>query len=424
MKKEIERALWNVSKDIFKAEEKRRKQNRPYRVSNYYYSPGSFLKDVVFKVLPEAYDKATGGGVLPVSARTLFYQVRPLIQNYEIKNHKDLDYTYFSQTLLTQYRQENDSLPLLYYDPRGMLYEPHTGKSIQLGTREVDSYSFPDWVYNKILYVEKKGLWPTLKEGKLAERYDMAVIGAEGYATEAVRTLFENAEAGNYQLFVLHDADPYGYNIARTLREETNRMPYYNVDVIDLGLWLKDAINMKLGTETFYRKNAVPYELVRELGPLEREKWKVDCRKTTCERVELNAMTSPQLIEYIDKKLKESEAVGKVIPSPGEELQKLVGDFYDEKALKIVGDMILDELKIEEIKARIVDRISGKVPLKDALKWIEDAFEEDDSQSWKDASKDKLDDILSDLDKDFEKAARKELKDFTSKIIKREGSNA
>jgi hypothetical protein len=62
----------------------------------------------VFTVLPEAFDKATGGGVLPTSVRSLFYQVRPLLEKL---THKVLDYTYFSQTLLTEYRDRGHELP-------------------------------------------------------------------------------------------------------------------------------------------------------------------------------------------------------------------------------------------------------------------------------------------------------------------------
>lgn len=122
-----------------------------------------------------------------------------------------------------------------------MLYEPHTGKAVPLGTREVKSYRFPDWLFNKILYVEKKGLLPILQAAKLAERYDLAIVAGEGYASEAVRLLFDTAsKEQGAQLFVLHDADPHGYNIARTLREETRRMPGYQVEVIDLELaWRK-----------------------------------------------------------------------------------------------------------------------------------------------------------------------------------------
>jgi len=125
-------------------------------------------------------------------------------------------------------------LPGLYFDPRGVLYEPHGGKTVALRTREVEAYDFPEYEFDKILYVEKKGLMPVFQAARMGERFDMAIIAGEGYATEAVRSLFTRARKGQYRLFVLHDADPHGYNIARTLAEETRRMPRYSVDVTDL----------------------------------------------------------------------------------------------------------------------------------------------------------------------------------------------
>jgi hypothetical protein len=140
---------------------------------------------------------------------------------------KDLDYTYFSQHLLTEYRETHGALAGLYYDPRGVLYEPHSGGVVALGTREVDDYAFPAWEYDKILYVEKKGLWPIIQAAQLAQRYDLAVVAAEGYASEAARTLFAAAGATDKVLppdNVLADEAERAYAAAvRAVVEDTAR---------------------------------------------------------------------------------------------------------------------------------------------------------------------------------------------------------
>ena len=125
------------------------------------------------------------------------------------------------------------------YEPRGRLYEPHGGQEVPIGTRAVAKYSFPDYVYKRILYIEKAGRVQILRAAGLDKKYDMALVAGQGFATEAIRDLFESAEKGAYELYVLHDADRSGYGIARTLREETVRMPGYSVDVVDIGLKLK-----------------------------------------------------------------------------------------------------------------------------------------------------------------------------------------
>src|SRR5262249_16762355 len=139
------------------------------------------LKKAVFSVMRQAVEAAAGNLGL-VSAHTLFYHVRPLIQEF---TRRELTSDYFEQPLLPAYRREVAPLPEVYYEPRGTLYEPHTGKAVPLGTREVGSYTFPAWLYDKILFVEKKGLWPVIEAARLVERYDLAVVAGEGYATEA-----------------------------------------------------------------------------------------------------------------------------------------------------------------------------------------------------------------------------------------------
>lgn len=90
-------------------------------------------------------------------------------------------------------------------------------------------------------------------------RYDLMVAAAEGYSNEAARKLLARAQTEHgYQILVWHDADPYGYNIARTLAEPTERMPDHRLDVIDIGLGLEEGLGMGLQTETFIRKKAMP----------------------------------------------------------------------------------------------------------------------------------------------------------------------
>ena len=149
------------------------------------------------------------------------------------------------------------------------------------------------------LFVRKHGSprSTTWREVRLGEKYDLAIVCAEGYATRAVKTLLSAAQANRKMaVLCLHDADPYGYNIARTLREATALCPDHNIDVIDIGLRLGEALDMGLQTEIFYRKNALPSAL--KLNDLEKEKFigtkrigsNQDKAVWKAERVELNAL--------------------------------------------------------------------------------------------------------------------------------------
>jgi hypothetical protein len=181
---------------------------------------------------------STDNGRLYANVRNVFYKARELAQL-----DKPLEYNYFSQTIVPEYWQQNGRNRQIYNDARGMLYEPHSDQFLPLGTIEVDGYELPEYEYNKILYIEKKGLWHTVKSAGLHKKYDMAVIAGEGFASVAIRELLDRAQAGSdYTIFVLHDADSYGYNIARTLQAETARMPNHNITVIDLGLFCSRCV--------------------------------------------------------------------------------------------------------------------------------------------------------------------------------------
>src|SRR4051812_47674591 len=225
------------------------------------------LNAACYKVMKRAARHVSGGGRLPYSARRLFYAVRDMIEEYTANEFsQDNGYQYFQSTILQDYQREYGKLAGLYYDPRGRLHEPHGGAVVDVGTREVESYSFPKHVFNKLLYVEKKGQLPLIQQARLQERYDLAVMTGEGYATEAARTLLSVADKNKrMQIFVLHDADKDGYNIGRKVRDATARMPDYSVDVIDLGLTVTQALEMGLEPEEYTRKKELDADLVEEL---------------------------------------------------------------------------------------------------------------------------------------------------------------
>jgi hypothetical protein len=313
-------------------------------------------KDAVLELLPEAIALATDCGTLPCNVRGLYYKVRPLLQGY---TDEELGYNYFSQALWPAYCRSNGKNPLIYNDSRGILVEPHSDGTFQLGTFDVRDYVIPDYHYNKILFIEKKGLLQIFIAANLHKRYDMALIGSEGYATEAIRVLLDKMQTGeNYTIFVLHDADPHGYNISRTLQEATRRMPNHSIDVIDIGLTIGDAVAMRLEPETFKRKKELPADLTltpQELeyfaGEREDNMWK------GCRRFELNAMGSRELIEYVEKAIDASGAAIKVIPPVS--IQTTTANNALAGLIDSQVDKQLEALfKITDLKSRLIEQFA------------------------------------------------------------------
>jgi len=242
-----------------------------------------------------------------------------------VQRHTDapLGSDYFEYTLLPRFQREVKPLPGVYYEPRGTMHEPLGGRVVPLGTREVEGYAIPSWTYDKVLFIEKTGLWEVVQAARLADRYDLAVVAGQGFSSVAARVLLARAEAADITIFVVHDADIDGYNIARTLSEETARMPGHAIGIVDLGLTVERALELGLEFERFTRTRDLPAALelsdVAYATLVERRErktradgkqgWRIAGR-----RCELNALSSPKLIEYIELGLAAAGATGKVVP--------------------------------------------------------------------------------------------------------------
>jgi hypothetical protein len=311
-------AVTDVTKDwskLRKAEERAAARTdrrtaliRPARVT---------LKEAVFSVMEEAIERTSGAGRVVFPKRNLFYTVRRLIQGRTLE---ELAWKYFEGPLLAAWEKERGRIDGMYCDPRGYFIEPHTGTMVQLGTRQVESYQIPAWRYDKIIYIEKKGFHALFKQAQIAERYDLGIMCAEGYSSEAGKLLLSRAErSARMDILCFHDADPYGYNIARKLRHAARLGR--RIQVIDAGLKLGEALDMGLEPEVFHRDRALPQGL--ELDDQEREHfegepdgWHGSRQQYRCLRVELNDLASDpdRFLSWVEAKLEAVCCNRKLLP--------------------------------------------------------------------------------------------------------------
>lgn len=314
------------------------------------------LKAASYQVMEEAYMKASAGGRLPANARQVMYAARPLVLELTGGNCWK-DSAYFTQQLLPNFVEEHPPLTAewdVVFDARGHIEEPHTGKRVDLGTIDVREYreawqeDFPEEMavvrfnsacstmgpahrYAAVLFIEKEGFNPLLKAARIAEKYDLAIMSTKGMSTTASRQLVAQLSAEGVKILVLHDFDKSGFSIVHTLRTSTRRHQYETApNVIDLGLRLEDVKAMQLQSEAVtYDSKVDPRENLLASGatqeeadylvsePVRNEKGAI--YGWTGKRVELNAMTSQQLIDWLETKLQAH--VQKVIP-PKEVIEK------------------------------------------------------------------------------------------------------
>jgi hypothetical protein len=396
-----------------------------YRVSRMTREPRTTQKEAAWTILEEAYLAASGNGTLPALARQIFYQARPKIM--ALTDDKELQYGYFSQTLLPDYIEERGVDWNVVYDARGHFEEPHTKRRIGCGTIEVGNYLHavkdpqvdaaefsdasvdiigPSGNVSGVLFCEKEGFNPLFKEVNLANRYDLMIVSTKGVSVTAARLLIDQICGGNdLPLFVLHDFDVAGFMIFGTLQRDTRRYQFLHaVEVIDLGLRIEDIAGLEREPAAATRTTGDTLrDQLAENGATDAE-----IAILLDERVELNAMTSDALIEMIERKLKDY-GLEKVIPD-----DELLGEAYlafhrsnelREKFEEMESEFEESEIKVPENLKTQVGAIVEKHPdlrWDDALKIVLDETQLDAVRAQKQKAKRKSGDFTETDDEDEE----------------------
>ena len=377
-----------------KAEE-RNPVSRSYRHARMTRERGVSFKDAAAQIMETAYLKASGDGQYPANARQIMYAARGHIQKI---TGKQLEPNYFTQTLLPDYLQETGVEWDVAYDARGHFAEPHDGHSFGVGTLQVRNYLAelhdpklvdaelgqaevetcgPNGNFGAILFIEKEGFDPILKAARIAEKFDLAIMSTKGMSVTAARALAdEMCHDYDIPLLLLHDFDKSGFAIAGTLQRDTERYEFQNsITTIDLGLSLADVQAMGLESEHQHHpkgRKAVLMANLRRNGASEEEIafmfQDFDTLRST-RRVELNAMTSPQFIAFIERKLL-ANGIAKIIPDQdllaesyrlfkrGQCIEKIV-----EKELKNLDG---DDANVPDNLEQCVSEMLAKNP---ALRW-------------------------------------------------------
>jgi len=305
---------------------------------------GAGQRDIILKHLEEAIAAASGNGVYRYSLRQLFYAVRPHI--LEKAEKQELDYNYFGR-VITDYEAVHGELPKIYRDPRGTMYQPHIHRSTPTGTIAVEQYERPAWTFNKILFCEKEGFFSLLHEINWAERNDCALLSSKGFASRAVRDVMDllGETDEEIQFFSIHDADASGTLIHQSLAESTTARAARKVKVLNLGLEPWTATDMGLQVETFSPKKKLPVaRYIKEYDSENDTQWQTWLQT---QRVELNAMTSPQFIEWLDEAVAE-HTTGKIIPPA----QVLTETFSADLRTKVRDGMIAKLIKEHKVDQR------------------------------------------------------------------------
>jgi hypothetical protein len=367
-----------------KAEERDRSAalNRRLRLVR---SDRTTLRTAAFYVMEKCYSIASDGGLrgpLPVKPRQIMYVARPRL--LRLTGRDSLDGQYFSQVLLIDYMETHDcSAWDIVWDARGHFSEPHTGREIPLGTLEVRQYlglrpsfaspshpklSFtpyptagPENRYSNVLFIEKEGFHPILAAAHLQERFDIALMSTKGMSVTASRMLIDRLAKDGVTVFALHDFDRSGFSIFGTLGTDSRRYTFeHEARIIDLGLRLSDVEKMALQSEPV--PGVSPIEWRQRAATLRRHGATPDeIEFLRTHRVELNAMTSGQLVDFIEAKLT-AHGVAKLIPDAAileQQARRIIKHRLTQQALAKLSGRIAKQAETAKLPEHLRERIAA-----------------------------------------------------------------
>ena len=343
---------------------------------------GVSIIDAAFEIMAEAYMKASAGGTLPCNARQIFYCCRPHI--LERTGKDKIGANNFIQDILQKFLEQNPVETASWdvvYDARGSYLEPHTDRTVPIGTLAVRDFSrarpaVPDDLplvaaggaglysgdisdrVSALLAIEKEGFQPIIDAAGIREKYDIAVLVTKGHSVTAARAMIDRHAAAGIPVLVAHDLDRAGLQIFGSLGADSRRHRFTNrPDLRRLGLTLPQVVAMGLQTERQDLKgdhDTVLAGLSAIDGVTSDE---VDFIGTG-RRCELNAMASDVFIAWLERGLT-AAGVRKVIPA---------GDVLDRHAREILATRFLPDLsKIEETARRRAAEVKIPADLADRV---------------------------------------------------------
>lgn len=368
------------------------------------------IKEAAWAAMEQAYAESSDdgdGGSLPANARQVMYAARPEILARTGKDR--LDDKYFTQVLLPDYIAANPYQCAdwdVVFDARGHFVEPHTGRSIPIGTVSVREYvgdrsrtepavtlngdalyptSGPQNRFRNILFIEKEGFDALLDRARIAARYDLGVMSCKGMSVTAARLLLDRLAPLIDRIFVFHDFDIAGFSIFGTLATDGRRYVYKNaVNMVDLGLRLADVETMALQSEPVQVKDWQKRRITLAKHGATRN----EIAFLRDRRVELNALSSRQLVDLIERKLAD-HGVEKVVPADDiieGHARRLIEQHLAEQALDEIRREITAKAKSVRLPDDLKDRLREVLQREPEMSWdaalsrIIDTFDDEDGE--------------------------------------------
>lgn len=308
----------DVIKEVERARRARARFNRMRAIRPQREIP---KKDLMFAYFNEALNRASGGYM--VTARQIFYVLREIINTRHGKDLTGGDYNVFTQEVVTERIESNPELEnVILFERRGFFKDLFFNQELPLGTKDVYEFTQRDYenkiyeeknkvyslppnlLYNHVLFIEKAGFNTILESSGLLRELNLGVMATQGFGTRAAKKLIEYFISNGFKVYVLHDCDIAGYLIQDKFESGSNTFKK-GLDVVEIGLTVEDVKNLNkahLAEVVTYKRNY--RDSLDILTEEERSFFVVSSYYNQYRRVEINALTTPELIDFIRAKIK------------------------------------------------------------------------------------------------------------------------
>ena len=316
-----------------------------------------------------------------VTVRQIFYALRQIINNEYGRELNRADYSVFTQKVVTKKLESNPGLEnIVLFGRRGFFRDPFFKEELPLGTKDVykfiqdsnvckDSiyevkqtvYSVPsNLLYNHVLFIEKEGFNTILDASGLLRELNLGVMATQGFGTRAAKKLIDYFLNSGIKVYVLHDCDIAGYLIQNKFENGSDTFKK-SLDVVEIGLTVEDV--KQLGKEGLAETVTYEKNYNNALNILTEDEYDFfvigSYYNNQYHRVEINALTTPELLDFIKAKIK-YEPIRPTIDQIKNYIDIDTNELVKDALFKMYGDSL--ELKIDKDKlaGEIYKKINGK----------------------------------------------------------------
>jgi len=345
--------------------------------------------EAVYEIIEEAKKHETSDGQYPYfEQRMLFYTVCNLLEKKGLSAFAP-EYKYFP-LILDECKKRGVDLNGLLLQANSILCEPRNDNIVYLSTEGEASYEIPKWLYGQVWVFEKKGLQRVVRADRLQDKLDALTVGGQGQSTFSVRRLLhrieQTAKEWNEQIpiYAVHDGDVFGTSIYLGLSRESKRMKDNRIQVVDLGLSILEGMELGFKPEKVVLKkpkripkNVLEYLSQEELFALTHLKGDDLLKPIEVHyRIELNAFTPEEFLNWITKKIEAQGTKRKVRPPDdvlNVETQQRIDGALDQYIKDLMftmfgGQKAVDQWKTLIVKQKSLDTLDLRQPLDETLK--------------------------------------------------------